>query len=253
MNRSMETSKIIAIIQARMGSSRLPGKVLAEIHGMPMIAWVVERARKAKLVDAVVVATTVAANDDAVAEMCEARGYACVRGRAADVLDRYMQAAEMYGAEIVVRLTGDCPLIDPDVIDNTIQAFLDSDPPAIYGSNRIVRSFPIGLDVEVMTFEALKMANQEAKEPYHREHVTPYFYEDTNRFRIVSVHADGEYGHYRWTVDTPEDLRFVRAIFSRLNDVNDFSWNDVLEILKTEPELMKINRNVRQRSYRDVE
>lgn len=253
MKRSWETSNIIAIIQARMGSSRLPGKVLAEIHGMPMIAWVVERARKAKLVNAVVVATTVDASDDALAVLCEARGYPCVRGRAADVLYRYMQAAEMYQADIVVRITGDCPLIDPEVIDTTIQALLDSDPTAIYASNRVERTYPIGLDVEVMTFDALKMADLEAKEPYHREHVTPYFYEVTDRFPIVSVHAHDEYGNYRWTVDTPEDMRFVREIFSRLKDMNNFSWIDVLDILESEPELMEINHNVRQRSYRDVE
>lgn len=253
MNRSRQNSNIIAIIQARMGSSRLPGKVLAEIHGMPMIAWVVERARLAKLVDAVVVATTVEPDDDAVAAMCETRGYPYVRGRAADVLYRYLQAAEMYQAEVIVRLTGDCPLIDPEVIDTTIQAFLDGNPPPIYASNRIVRTFPIGLDVEVMTMDGLKMANRDAKEHYHREHVTPYFYEETDRFPIVSVHAEGEYGNYRWTVDTPEDMRFVREVFSRLKDVNDFSWKDVRKILESEPELMEINRNISQRSYRDVE
>ncbi len=253
MEQTPEQANIVAIIQARMGSSRLPGKVLAEIHGQPMIAWVVERARKSQLLDTVVLATTVDVGDDAVAELCQSRGYHCFRGRAADVLDRYVQAAEMYNADIVVRLTGDCPLIDPVVIDSTIQAFLDSDPPAIYASNRIVRTFPIGLDVEVMTFAALNMANRDAKEPYHREHVTPYFYEDPQRFPIVSITADGDYGGYRWTVDTTEDLRFVREIFSRVKDVNGFTWKDVLAILEEEPELMNINSNVRQRTYRDVE
>jgi len=253
MDRSSKTANIIAIIQARMGSSRLPGKVLAEIQGKEMIAWVVERARLARLLDAVVVATTVDTHDDAVAGLCETRGYPCVRGRATDVLYRYVQAAEMYRADIVVRLTGDCPLIDPGIIDTTIRAFLDSDPPAIYASNRIVRTFPIGLDVEVMSLEALKMANQEAKEPYHREHVTPFFYEDIDRFPIVSVEADDGYGHYRWTVDTTEDLRFVREIFSRVEDMNAFTWKDVLAILEAEPDLMDINRNVRQRTFRDVD
>jgi spore coat polysaccharide biosynthesis protein SpsF len=253
MDKSLETANIIAIIQARMGSSRLPGKVLAEIHGKPMIAWVVERARISRLLDAVVVATTVDASDDAVVAVCEARGYTYIRGRAADVLNRYVQAADMLSADIVVRLTGDCPLIDPGVIDTTIQAFLDSDPPAVYGSNRIVRTFPIGLDVEVMNFDALEMANREAKEPYHREHVTPYFYEDADRFPIVSVCADKDYGNYRWTVDTTEDLRFVREIFSRLKDTDSFTWNDVLAILDQEPELMQINRNIRQRTFRDTE
>jgi spore coat polysaccharide biosynthesis protein SpsF len=253
MGRTSESENIVAIIQARMGSSRLPGKVLAEIQGLAMIARVVERARMSKLLDSVVIATTVDEADDAVAELCEARGYPCVRGRAADVLNRYVQAAEMYHADIVVRLTGDCPLIDPGVIDATIQAFLDSNPPAVYASNRIIRTFPIGLDVEVMDFDALQMANREAKEPYHREHVTPYFYEDPQRFPIVSVTADGDYGSYRWTVDTKEDLRFVREIFSRLKDVNVFTWKDLLAILEEEPELMKINSNVRQRTYREVE
>ncbi len=245
--------RIIAIIQARMGSKRLPGKVLADIQGEPMIVRVVERTQRAQTLDGVVVATTTEKTDDAVAALCASRDYDFTRGHATDVLARYLQAAQVHQADIVVRITGDCPLIDPGVIDRTVNAFIDSDPPVDYASNRIVRSYPIGMDVEVVSLASLQRADQEATEAYHREHVTPYFYETAGRFEVLSVESDTAYGELRWTVDTEEDLRFVREIYARLKDNPDFGWRDVLELLEAEPGLIEINAHVRQKTYRQTE
>lgn len=245
--------QIFAIIQARMGSQRLPGKVLADIQGEPMIARVVERTRRASCLNGVIVATTIDPTDDEVAALCQARGYAAIRGHATDVLDRYVQAARAHDVDIIVRVTGDCPLIDPAVVDRTVAAFLASDPPADYASNRIVPTYPIGLDVEVFTRQALLRAYAEATVKYQREHVTPYFYESPGRFRVVSVESGGDFGGHRWTVDTPEDLQFVREVFIRMQGREDFGWQDVLHLLDEEPELAQINAHIRQRTYLEAE
>jgi spore coat polysaccharide biosynthesis protein SpsF len=246
------SNKICAVIQARMGSSRLPGKILHDIAGQPMLVRVVERARYATTLDEIVVATTTAGDDDQVVALCEARGYPYVRGSVDDVLSRYILASRTFKPETIVRLTADCPLIDPGVIDQTVNAFISSIPPADYGSNRIVRTFPIGLDVEIMTSQALERSNDEAHQDYHREHVTPYMYEQDGRFRVVSVEADMEYGAQRWTVDAPEDLEFVRQIYARFQGVDQFDWREILAILEQEPELNNINASIQQKTFRDV-
>lgn len=245
--------QVFAIVQARMDSKRLPGKILADIQGQPMIMRVVERTRKASCLKGVILATTTDPSDDEVADLCQARGYPTIRGHATDVLDRYHHAASLHDVDVIVRVTGDCPLMDPEVIDRTVSAFLASDPPADYASNRIVPTYPVGLDVEVFTREALQRAHAETKVKYQREHVTPYFYESPGRFHVVSVESGGEYGGQRWTVDTAEDLQFVREIFRRLKDLENFGWRDVLHLLEQEPELAQINAHVRQRTYLDAE
>jgi len=244
---------IVAIVQARMGSSRLPGKVLRDIAGEPMLVRVVERARKAELLDQVIVATSVAAEDDAVADLGKEWGFPVSRGSAQDVLDRYVQAARQFKAEIVVRITGDCPLIDPGVIDQTIKAFLSARPHVQYASNRIQRTYPIGLDVEVFWRDLLEQAALEAKEKYQREHVTPYFYEPEGRFQVIAVHASEDYGELRWTVDTAEDLAFVREIYSRMDPGEAFDWHAVLAILKENPALAELNAHVRQKDFHEAE
>jgi spore coat polysaccharide biosynthesis protein SpsF len=246
--------KVVAIIQARMASTRLPGKVLAEIEGEPMLIWVVERARLAQNLTEVVVATTTDPKDDAIFQLCKDRGILVHRGNPVDVLDRYWETANAYGAEIIVRITADCPLIDPGLIDLTVEALLDSDPQADFAANRLPwqRTYPIGLDVEVCTLKALKSAWHEAGEPHHREHVMPYLYENPDRFRILHLQTDPNYGSLRWTVDTQEDLEFVREVTIRLPGRAAFSWRDVLEVLEENPELEKINANVEQKTHRDV-
>lgn len=245
-----EHSKVVAIIQARMGSTRLPGKVLADVRGQPMLSYVVGRVRAAKTLDEVVVATTTKPADDVIAAFCRERGVDCFRGSEEDVLDRYNQAAREHAAEAVVRITSDCPLIDPEVVDKTVRAFLTEKPAPDYGSNSLVRTYPRGLDTEVMTFSALEAAWREARQPYQRTHVTPYIYENPERFRILRVTGDRDYSAYRWTVDTPEDLELVRAVYDRLEG-DSFLLDDIVRLMEREPELAEINRSIAQKAVHE--
>lgn len=245
----------VAIIQARMASTRLPGKVLQIIAGKPMLYHVVERARKSKMVHEVVVATTTSPEDDAVVDFCAAYGYAVFRGSPQDVLDRYYQAALVHHAQVIVRLTADCPLLDPDVVDRTIKAFFESG--VDFAANRLPppfrRTYPIGLDTEVCSFAALERAWKEAAAPHEREHVMPYLYEVEGRFRVLVVNHEVDYGSLRWTVDTPEDLELVRRIFARFPNRMDFGWLEVLRLFEQEPELFAVNAEVRHKTYLDVD
>lgn len=256
-----------------MGSSRLPGKVLLDIAGKPMMQHVIERTQRARSLDSVTVATTTDPSDDPVAAFAASIGVPCTRGSLHDVLDRYYQAAKQHQTEAVVRITADCPLIDPDVIDQTVQLvtgnwLLNTD----FACNRLPppfsRSFPIGLDVEACTFAALERAWKESTETFHREHVMPYIYEGVRLtpetpqlalgisqrgFRIAQLHHTPDYGKQRWTVDTPEDLVFIREIFARLAGKPDFSWYDVLEIVQKHPELAQINAGVRHKTMKEID
>jgi spore coat polysaccharide biosynthesis protein SpsF len=251
-----EALRIAAIIQARMGSSRLPGKILMDIAGVPMLARVVERVKCSEIIQDVIVATTVDPEDDIVLQFCNKREYACIRGENHDVLSRYMKAAQTYNADIIVRITADCPLMDHHVIDKTLEAFLSAYPEAQFGTNRglnqIERTYPIGMDVEVMTFEVLKLAYHEAKKPYQREHVTPFLYETVGRFQKISIDSGGEYGDQRWAVDTPEDLKFVREVFTHFAGREDFTFEDVISLLERETELLEINAQIKQKDMHDV-
>ncbi len=200
-------STVVAIIQARMGSTRLPGKVLCDICGESMLSRVVKRVRRASLVDRIVVATSVEVADDAIEAECHKLGVSFFRGNESDVLDRYYQAALSCSAGIIVRITADCPLIDPTIINKVVGAFLDSK--VDYASNTLVRTYPRGLDTEVMTLEALRVAWCMATKSYHRSHVTPYIYENPALFKLLSVTGSANYSCYRWTVDTPQDLQLV--------------------------------------------
>jgi spore coat polysaccharide biosynthesis protein SpsF len=248
--------RIVIIIQARMGSSRLPGKILLDIAGKPMLSHVVERGRRSKIAHEVVVASTEDPADDVVVRFCEERGYPFTRGDNEDVLSRYLKAAREYEAQIIVRITADCPLIDPEVIDRTLEAFLEEYPQAQFGTNRgkdrIMRTYPIGMDVEVMSMDALEMASREAHEAYQREHVTPFLYETEGRFEKTSIDAGGDYGAQRWAVDTVEDLKFVREVFSHFSNHGAFGFQDVVALLEEKPELLEINAQVRQKDMRDV-
>lgn len=254
----------IALIQARMGSKRLPNKVMADLHGRPMLQWVLERTKRAKALDKVAVVTSTNSSDDVIEQFCNDNGYTCFRGDEHDVLDRYYQAAKALGAFIVVRITGDCPFIDPGLISRTVQLLWGAfgttsiafTPPNDFTANRLPtswgRTYPIGLDVEVCTFKALEKAWQEAKETYQREHVMPYIYEHNDRFKTLVLNHDKNLSHHRWTVDTPEDLEFARQIAARFPD-DKFTWLDILALLEREPELAKINAHVEQKTFKDVD
>jgi spore coat polysaccharide biosynthesis protein SpsF len=247
--------KKVAIIQARMSSSRLPGKVLQEAGGQPLLERMVERVQKATRIDETWIATTTDVSDDAIANFCETRHISCFRGNLLDVLDRYYQAALVCQPDIVVRLTGDCPFIDPELIDETIDALLREK--ADFACNRLpppfTRTYPIGLDVEVCTFKALEEAWENASEKHEREHVMPYLYEVPGRFKVVKLDYSSDFGSLRWTVDAPQDLEFVRAIYAALQNRNDFSWLEVLHLVQTHPEISAINANVQHKSMFDVD
>lgn len=247
--------RIVAIIQARMGSSRLPGKVLLPIEGRPMLEWVVRRASRASLVNQVMVATTKDPADDPLAAWCAENQIACFRGSLYDVLDRFYQAARSVQADVVVRITADCPFLDPQLVDDTIRAFLASG--VDFAANRLPppwrRTYPIGLDTEVASFSALERAWREARETYEREHVMPYLYDSEGRFKTLLLQHETDCGSYRWTVDTPQDLEAARRIAAAFGGRDDFSWLDVLALVQQHPELSAINSGVAHKSYNDID
>jgi len=255
MNDLNPDPKIVCIVQARMGSSRLPGKVLKEICGKPMLEWVVKRASRSHMVNHLLVATTTSPDDDPIAEYCVSRGIPFFRGSEFDVLDRYYQAACDSDADIVVRLTADCPLIDPDLIDKTIQTLLDKN--ADFAANRLPppyhRTYPIGLDVEVATFRALEIAWKKAAEGFEREHVMPYLYDPVHGMKFIVIDHEADFGALRWTVDTPEDLEFVRQVARKLDCRDDFSWLDILKKLEENPNLNEINAGISHKTLKDVD
>ena len=219
-----------------MGSTRLPGKVLADISGVPMLEHVVRRVRDAKTVDEVMLATTVSAGDDAIVEFCSKRKIACFRGSEEDVLDRFYQAAQTASAAIVVRITCDCPLIDPAVIDRVVRVVKDGD--SDYATNTLRYTYPDGLDVEAFTFTALRRAWKEATKPSQREHVTPFLRtEDGIRRCNVENDTDLSGRNYRWTVDTAGDLEFIRAVYGAFEPPWDFRLGNILDLLDREPAL----------------
>ena len=246
---------IVAIIQARMGSSRLPGKVLKDIGGKPMLQRVVVRARRARSLGRVVVATTTDPGDDLLAAFCRAQGFPVFRGHPYDVLDRYYQAAKYFDAEIIVRLTADCPVIEPREIDRTVLAFLDAK--VDFAANRLPppwhRTTPIGMDTEVVTFQALERAWREADAKYAREHVMPYLYEEPGRFETLLVDHDPDWGSLRLTVDTPEDLEMVREVFAHFGNTDEFTMDEMVTLLESHPELSELNAAVKHKSFNDVD
>jgi spore coat polysaccharide biosynthesis protein SpsF len=240
--------RTVAIIQARMGSTRLPGKVLMDITGETMLARVINRVRRATRIHETVVATTVSQKDGPIVAECKKLNVAYFQGSEEDVLDRYYQAALVYKAKAVVRITSDCPFIDPEVIDTVIEAFLNRKPD--YASNCLERSYPRGLATEVMSLRALEHAWRKAQKPYQRVHVTPYIYENPKVFRTISVKADADYSQHRWTVDTTEDLNLARAIYVRVIG-RQFGWQTVLDLVSREPWLLELNRDVRQKDLEE--
>ena len=260
--------RVIAIVQGRMGSSRLPGKILADIAGQPMLSRVFIRTSRAAAVTETIFATTTDSSDDPVAEYCEFGGIPFTRGDMHDVLDRFYQTAKDARADVVVRITADCPVIDPALIDDCVNMLLEGSFDFV--CNRLPppwgRTYPIGLDTEVCTFVALEKAWSESTETFHREHVLPYLYEGVELssesrtlatgisprgFKIAQLHHTTDFGDYRWTVDTPEDLEFMRQVYARFNERDDFTWKDVLQVVHDEPELAAINSLVRHKTLYD--
>jgi spore coat polysaccharide biosynthesis protein SpsF len=236
---------ILAIIQARYSSSRLRGKVLKPILGEPMIARQIERVRRSKELDKIVLATSDQEEDTPIASIGRRCGVDVYQGSLNDVLDRFYQAAKLWNPSYVVRLTGDCPIIDPAIIDSVVQLVTSEDWD--YVSNTNPPTFPDGLDVEVMTFAALETAWTEATRASDREHVTPFLYRNPERFRIKNFFNSSDLSSMRWTVDEAEDFEFITAVYEAIYPTDpNFSMDDVLEFISSHPELSSKNAKFRR-------
>lgn len=233
--------KVVAIVQARMGSTRFPNKVMQPILGTPMIELLLSRLSRAQRIDQIILATSEDPRNQPMVDHVRELGYAVYQGSEQDVLDRYYQAARLAKADVVVRITGDCPLIDPAVVDSVIAAFAAGG--VDYACNTSPPTYPDGLDTEVFSFAALETAWRDAKQPYEREHVTPYLRE-SGRFRILNQPYMKDHSGPRWTVDEPEDFQVIRAVFEHFHPVIHFSWLEVLELQRAKPELFEANRHL---------
>lgn len=241
--------KVVAIVQARMGSTRLPGKVLTEVLGRPLLEYQWQRLKMSQLIDEVRIATSTAPQDDAIVRFCEERGIPCSRGSENDVLARFDVAAREAQADVIVRLTADCPVIDARVIDRAIQAYLDSDPRCDYVSNCLERTYPRGMDCEVFSADLLALMMREAKEPMEREHVTPFVYRRPERFRLLNVSYTSDQHRHRWTVDTPEDFELIQNLIKSLFPSQGFSFTleELLRTIEENPGWELLNAHIEQK------
>lgn len=233
--------KIVALVQARMGSSRLPNKVMKMINGIPMIELLLARLSLAKEVDQIVIATSVEGGNKVLVEHIEKLGYNYKQGSENDVLDRFVQAAKIHHADVVVRITGDCPLIDPELVDEVIRGFKVSE--VDYFSNVSPPTYPDGLSVEVFTFAALEQAAIETSNPYDLEHVTPYL-RDSGKFTTSNMKHSEDLSYLRWTVDEQVDFVVVEKVFHYFHPRVDFTWDEVLQLQRKQPELFVANQHL---------
>lgn len=242
----------LLIVQARMTSTRLPGKVLLPLAGEPMLTRLVERLRRVQRADGIVIATTTNATDDPIAALCSQLGMPCHRGSEHDVLSRYADAARLHGADTVVRITSDCPLIDPALIDRVIAAYEEGD--SDYVSNMLPPTWPYGMAVEVFSATALAQAHAEATQAAEREHVTPFIYWHPERYRLRNVASPVDLSQHRWTVDTPEDYALVGRLFDHLMPNHpQFTQADVLALLDQHPDWIAINQHIQQKSATETQ
>ena len=236
----------LIIVQARMTSTRLPGKVLLPLAGQPMLVRLIERLGRVQRADGIVVATTTNPCDDAITAVCERLGVPFFRGSEHDVLSRYAKTARLHAANVVVRITSDCPLIDPDLVDQVIEAYEESN--VDYVSNMLPPSWPLGMAVEVFSAPALEQAHAHARTAAEREHVTPFLYWHPERYRLRNIASPVDLSQHRWTVDTPEDHQLVSLLFDHLyHRMPNFTLADVLTVFETHPEWIAINQHVAQK------
>ncbi|KJS81115.1 MAG: acylneuraminate cytidylyltransferase [Peptococcaceae bacterium BICA1-8] len=241
--------RIGVIIQARMGSTRFSGKVLKEIKGKTVLQHVIKRAQQSNLIDMIVIATTTNERDSAIVNEAQKLGIKVFRGSEDDVLSRYYYVAKENEVDIIIRITSDCPLIDPRVLDDVITCYLEGNYDIVSnaGPNISQRTFPRGLDAEVFSFNVLKDAFRNAKERYQREHVTPYIYESSKK--VFYFKNDVDYSKYRWTLDTEEDFELIQLVYEKLYDgKHDFYLDDIIKLFKKTPELYEINAHIEQKN-----
>lgn len=240
--------KVVVIIQARMASTRLPGKSLAQVLGRPLLYYVTERLKHLTHPVKVVVATSEEESDDPIEAWCRDHHILCFRGSHEDVLDRYVKAARRFSADVIVRITGDCPLIDPNVVDQAIGQFLEHYPDYDYLSNTVQRTFPRGLDVEVFKRSALEKAHEEAFHTEEREHVTPYIWRQPEVFSLGTLYYKEDLSPHRWTVDTEEDFALITKLLEAAWPKNPaFAFQELLPLIEAHPEWEAINAHVKQK------
>ncbi|MGG7151263.1 cytidylyltransferase domain-containing protein [Clostridium neonatale] len=240
--------KIVCIVQARVGSTRLPGKVLKKICGKTVLEHDIDRLKRIRNIDEIIIATTELERDNRIIEECKKINVKYFRGSEQNVLERYYYAAKKNNADIVVRITSDCPLIDPEISSEIIEFYLENKGKYDYISNTIDRTYPRGLDTEVFSFRALKKAFEEANLERDREHVTPYIWDNPEKFRLGQYKNDVDYSYLRWTLDTNEDFELINKIYKELyKGENNFCLDDIIQLLEMKPELKKINQHVKQK------
>lgn len=242
--------KTVIIVQARMTSTRLPGKILKQVLGKPLIEYQIERLQRVKLVDEIVIATTTNQTDEPIVELCNRLSVPYFRGSEQDVLERYYQATTAHQADVVVRVTSDCPLIDPEVIDKVIDYYLQNQSHYDYVSNSLQRTYPRGMDTEVFSGSVLQQAFWEATAQPDREHVTPFIYRQPDRYRLGHVTYSKDCSHHRWTVDTPEDFDLIQKMLKAIYEKKpNFTLEDCLGLLREYPDWYFINNKIEQKKY----
>ena len=234
-------TKIDCIIQARMGSTRLPGKVMMKVDKTnTILSHVINQLKNSKKIDRLIIATTDLQEDDIIVNHAKILKTDLFRGNAVDVLDRYYQCAKKFSSEIIVRITADNPLIDPDIVDDVINQFLKNSFDYITNANP--RTYPYGTEVEVFSFQALEEASNNAENPSEREHVTPYFHNNKEEFKISNIKLTENLSHLRWTVDRENDLKFVKKIISEIKN-RPILMQDIIKLISKKPEILDINKN----------
>lgn len=242
--------KVVAIIQARMGSTRLPGKIMRKVLDKPLLEYQIERVKRAKLIHEIVIATTTKNTEQPIIDLCERLFIPYYRGSEDNVLSRYYEAAKEYEADIVVRLTSDCPIIDPEIIDKVIDAYINQKEEIDYASNTLERTYPRGMDTEVFSFKALESVYHNAELKAEMEHVTLYIYQRPNHFNLLSIVSNSDESSHRWTVDTKEDFMLIKKIIESLHiDKPLFTNNDILKLLNVNKDWTKINTGVKQKTF----
>jgi len=243
--------KTVAIIEARMTSTRLPGKIMLQILGKPMLELLIERLKRATMLDQIIVATTNNLTDDVVESLTQKLGIGCFRGSEEDVLSRVLGAAHAFNAGVIVEITGDCPLIDPIVVDRVIRTY--NEKRFAYVSNNLKRTYPRGLDTQVFSTKVLEEVASRTQDPIDHEHVSLYIYEHPETFTLFNVESDllKKYWDIRLTVDTEEDFQLIKAIFEVLYPQNPgFTIGDIIDLLEKNKDLLDINKNIHQKKVR---
>ncbi len=242
----MNKIKIGCIIQARMDSTRLPRKVLKKIVGKPLLGLLVDRLKPSKHIDEIIIATTINKKDQEIVDFCIENNIKYFRGSEEDVLDRYYQCAKQFNVDVIIRVTGDDPLIDYRVIDRVVKEFLRLYPCVDLVANDIPFTYPVGLNTHVLSFQALKRANEESVEMIDREHVVDYIINNPDKFKVKSIHLGTDYSSERWTLDYEEDYEFIKRVFGALYKENEcFSMYDILKFLDKNPEVRNINKHLK--------